>query len=360
MHRIMLRSPLKRPAVIAGALLCALTAFIGAARPASADDTLSIVTGAPTTGLFDLIEDVAAGAGFYKAEHLNIVKEYSSGAGTAAQLAASGKADMCVLSFDPVLIGYEKGLKLQAFLSRQSRYSYMLAVLDDSPVRTLSDLKGKTVGEPTFGGSTEALVRSILGGAGLKPTDYDITAIGYAGANLAAVTGHKVDATVDIFSNLMTNEAQAHVKYRIFRDPILDSIPNVGWAALPSVLAAKNDAFKRFSRAIVEASVFVRADPQAAAKIYLAAQNKPYTPEQLAATTHIVELLESELPASDPNNRRIGLVSPRNFSLYSRTLVQYGFMKNPVPGSDLATDQFIAYANDFDRKAVQALAHKMH
>ncbi len=356
----MLRSPLKRPAVIAGALLCALTAFIGAARPASADDTLSIVTGAPTTGLFDLIEDVAAGAGFYKAEHLNIVKEYSSGAGTAAQLAASGKADMCVLSFDPVLIGYEKGLKLQAFLSRQSRYSYMLAVLDDSPVRTLSDLKGKTVGEPTFGGSTEALVRSILGGAGLKPTDYDITAIGYAGANLAAVTGHKVDATVDIFSNLMTNEAQAHVKYRIFRDPILDSIPNVGWAALPSVLAAKNDAFKRFSRAIVEASVFVRADPQAAAKIYLAAQNKPYTPEQLAATTHIVELLESELPASDPNNRRIGLVSPRNFSLYSRTLVQYGFMKNPVPGSDLATDQFIAYANDFDRKAVQALAHKMH
>jgi NitT/TauT family transport system substrate-binding protein len=350
----------KHPAVRVAALACALLAVVCTGRPAAADDTMSIVTGAPTTGLFDLIEDVAQGAGFYKEAHLIVNKEYSAGAGTAAQLVASGKADVCVLSFDPLLIGYDKGLHLQAFLSRQSRYSYMLAVLSDSPVHTLSDLKGKTVGEPTFGGSTEALVRSILGGAGLKPSDYEITAIGYAAANLEAVVSHRVDATVDIFSNLITNEMMAHVSYRIFRDPILDSIPNVGWAALSSTIDTKGDMLKRFSRAIVKAAVFVRADPQASARIFLQASGQKITDDLLASTTRNITLLEGELPAANPANRRIGLVSPSGLQLYSTYLVQYGFIRQSVPGNAIATDRFIAYANDFDHAPVVALAHKMH
>lgn len=353
-------STLKNPLLLIAALVCALTAVLSAARPANADDTLSIVTGAPTTGLFDLIEDVAQGAGFYKQEHLIIDKEFSSGAGTAAQIAGTGKADICVLSFDPILIGYEKGLHLEAFLARQSRYSYMLAVLADSPVHTLADLKGKTIGEPTFGGSTEALIRSIMGGAGVKPSDYSISAIGYAGANLAAVVNHQVDATVDIYSNLITNEMKAGVKYRIFRDPVLDGIPNVGWAALPSTIENKSDQLARFSRAIVEAAVFVRADPQAAARIFLNATNQKVTPELLASTTKNIAALEGELPAANPANTRIGLVSGAALARYSGYLVQYGFEKEPVPASAIATDRFIKYANDFDHKAVEALAHKMH
>jgi NitT/TauT family transport system substrate-binding protein len=342
-------------AALAGALL----AVACTGRPASADDTLTVVTGAATTGLFDLIEDVAQGAGFYSEAHLNVIKEYSAGSGTAAQLVASGKADICVLAFDPILTGYDKGVHLQAFLSRQSRYSYVLAVLADSPVRTLSDLKGKTIGEPIFGGASEALMRSILGGAGLKPSDYGIIPIGYAAANLEAVVSHGVDATVDIFSNLITNEMMAHVSYRVFRDPILDGIPNVGFAALPSTIETKSDILARFSRAIVKAAVFVRADPQAAARIFLQVSGQKVTSDLLARTTRNVTLLEGELPAADPANRRIGLVSPSGLQRYSTYLVQYGFMRQPVPGNAIATDRFIAYANDFDRAPVEALAHKM-
>jgi NitT/TauT family transport system substrate-binding protein len=348
------------PALLVAALAGALLAVACTGRPASADDTMSIVTGAATTGLFDLIEDVAQGAGFYKEAHLNVIKEYSAGSGTAAQLVGSGKADVCVLAFDPILSGYDKGLHLQAFLSRQSRYSYVLAVLADSPIRTLSDLKGKTIGEPIFGGATEALMRSILSGAGLKPSDYSIIAIGYAAANLEAVVSHRVDATVDIVSNLITNEMMAHVAYRIFRDPVLDSIPNVGWAATPATIETKSDMLARFSRAIVKAAVFVRADPQAAARIFLQVSGQKVTSDLLASTTHNVTLLEGELPAADPANRRIGLVSPSGLQLYSSYLVQYGFMRQPIAGNAIATDRFIAYANDFDHAPVVALAHKMH
>ena len=95
------------------------------------------MAGNPTPGIFDTLELIADGAGFYKAEHLNVTKNYSANPATAAQLVATGKADVCSLSVEPVLAGYEKGLRLQFFLSRQARYSYVLGVLQDSPIRTL-------------------------------------------------------------------------------------------------------------------------------------------------------------------------------------------------------------------------------
>jgi len=42
--------------------------------------------------------------------------------------------------------------------------------------------------------------------------------------------------------------------------------------------------------------------------------------------------------------------------LYSTYLVQYGMIGAFVPGSAIATDRFIAFANDFDRPALEAYA----
>jgi hypothetical protein len=47
-------------------------------------------------------------------------------------------------------------------------------------------------------------------------------------------------------------------------------------------------------------------------------------------------------------------------ALLSADLVADGFAESPVPGAAVATNQFIPYANDFDRKTVQALARSMH
>jgi hypothetical protein len=87
-----------------------------------------------------------------------------AGGSTAAQLVASGKVDLCVISVEPALVGYEKGLRLQFFLSRQSQYSYVLGVLNDSPIRRLEDFKGKEIGEVTAGSLSEVAADSMLEG----------------------------------------------------------------------------------------------------------------------------------------------------------------------------------------------------
>jgi NitT/TauT family transport system substrate-binding protein len=342
------------------AIVGMLAVLIAGARPAAADDALSVIDGAGTPGFYDLLEFVADGAGFYKEAHLAVTKNYAGSAASAAQLVAAGKIDVTSLSVEPLLIGYSKGLRLQYFFSRQSRYSYLLAVVADSPIRTLADFKGKQIGEPTTGSPVELVAKSLLSGAGLKSTDYSFVPIGYGGTNLQAVLSKKVDGVSDTYSNLITNQVRAGVTYRVFRDPILDDISNVGYVALPSTIASRGDVLKRFARALAKAAIFVQTNPQAAARLYLQGAGEKVTSQSLADTTRIITLFKGDLPGGDPSSHRIGAVSPTGMALLSADLVADGFAESPVPGAAVATNQFIPYANDFDRKTVQALARSMH
>ena len=42
--------------------------------------------------------------------------------------------------------GYAQGDLLKMFLTRASKFGYVIAVLDSSPIKTLADVKGKIIG----------------------------------------------------------------------------------------------------------------------------------------------------------------------------------------------------------------------
>jgi NitT/TauT family transport system substrate-binding protein len=332
----------------------ALAPALTTAPAEAADNTLSIIAGTPTPGIFDTLELIAAGAGFYKEVGITVNKDYASSAATSAQLVASGKADVASLSVEPVLIGYDRGIHLQFFLSRQARYSYVLAVLDDSPIHTLADFKGATLGENNAGSAAEVATASMLAGAGLKPTDYAFIQVGTGASGLNAILTKRVDGAAFPYLELATYQVAEHVHFRFFRHPILKDIGNVGYAAQPATIAAKADVLRRFCRAIVKASLFVRLNPAAAARLYLQGSGQKTTPEALANTTAIYRFLQDDFPAADPSSKRICYLSPAGLQLYSSYLMQSGMTKSVVPGAAIATDQFIAYANDFDHRALAA------
>jgi NitT/TauT family transport system substrate-binding protein len=334
-----------------------LLSSLAVSRPALADDTtLSIIAGAPTPGIFDTLELIAAGAGFYRDEHLTVTKDYASSAGTATQLVANGKADVASVSVEPVLLGYEKGIRLQFFLSRQARYSYALAVLSDSPIRTLADFKGTTLGENNAGSAAEVATRSMLSGVGLRSSDYAFVQTGSGAAGLNAVLTKRVDGLAFPYIELALYQVVGHATFRYFRHPILKDIGNVGYAAAPATIQAKADAMRRFCRAIVKASLFVRVNPAAAARLYLQGSGQRVTADAIASTTQLYRLLQNDFPAADASNPRIGYLSPQALQLYSTYLTQYGMTHAVVPGTTLATDQFIPFANDFDHQALENYA----
>jgi NitT/TauT family transport system substrate-binding protein len=327
-------------------------------HPAAADDALSIVAGNPAPGIFDTLELIAAGAGFYKQQHLDVTKNYGANPATAAQLVATGKADLAAIPVEPVIAGYDKGLRLQFIISRQVRYSYVLAVPANSPIKTLADFRGATLGETSAAGAAEIATESMLAGVGLKPSDYSFVAIGVGPQALTAILQNRVTGVAFPYLEVVNDSIAGNMQFRVFRHPLLKDVGNVGYCASPQTIATRPDVLKRFARAIVEAALFVRENPAAAALLYLQGEGQKVTPDALAKTTQILTALENDFPAADPSSKRIGYFPPLGVQLYSTILAQYGLVKTPVRGSEIVTNAFIAYANDFDHKAVIALAKK--
>jgi ABC-type nitrate/sulfonate/bicarbonate transport system substrate-binding protein len=121
-------------------------------------------------------------------------------------------------------------------------------------------------------------------------------------------------------------------------------------------MTGKTEALKRFSRAIVKASLLVRYNPRAAARALLAADGQPSDDAALAAKTAELTVWEEDLPASDPDNPRIGEISMAGMQSYIQLLADAGAIKAVIPASQVVTEEFIPYANDFDRKAFEQSA----
>jgi NitT/TauT family transport system substrate-binding protein len=340
----------------AGALACAAATSLGTLRPAAADDTITLMASSISPGLYDVLELVATGAGYYAAERLTVSKQYVNSPSVAAQLVASGRGDICSASAEAILQGYEKGLHLEYFIAHAARFSNVLAVLDDSPIRTLDDFKGKNIGEINVGSAGEVTAELILAGAGLRKNDVTFSPIGMGPQAIEAVVDRRVDAIAYPYGEVVPIEVVANVKMRVFRHPILKDVVNAGLAAAPATIQTKGDVLQRFCRALVKASIFVRENPAAAARYFLQGAGTKLTPETLRVKTTELTLLQDDLPGHDPSNPRIGYMSPQGLELYSRILTDYGLTHAVVPASAIVSNQFIGFANDIDRKAVIAQA----
>jgi NitT/TauT family transport system substrate-binding protein len=337
-------------------LLGACAILLLAYRPVRADDALSVILGGTTPPLMNALNLIAEGAGFYNDEHLAVSTGLVDGTAKAVQMCASGQADICPMGIEAAITGYDDGIHLKMFLTRASKFGYVIAVLENSPIRTLADFKGKSIGVHSLTGSSPLLAtRSALSTVGLTPTDYSLVAIGLEDAAANALTSGKVDSAALPLYELIPYMV-AGTKLRIFHHPTLENTANAGYLAAPSVMAAKGDAVKHFSRAIVKAALLIRHNPAAAARALLVANGQPFSAEDLQRKTAELTAWQDDLPAADPTNTRIGAPSVAGMQRYIQLLKDAGVTKTVMPAPEVATDEFVAFANDFDHKAVENFA----
>jgi len=325
-------------------------------RPALADDTLTFILGAKTPPLMNSLNLIAQGAGFYQDEHLTVRTILVDGTEQVVPACARGEADICPIGIEAAIQAYEQGLHMKMFLTRASKFGYVIAVLQDSPIRTLADLKGKTIGVHTLSGSSPVLAtQSALVTVGLKPTDYSMVGIGMEDSAANALSSGKVAAAALPLYELIPYIVGG-MKLRIFHHPALENSANDGYLASPSILATKRELLGHFARAIVKASLLVHYHPDAAARAMLTAVGKPFTPEDVQRRTAEFNAWQDDLPAANPKSRRIGAPSLTGMRAYLHILEQAGAVKTHIPVADIATDDLVAIANNFDHQAIQNYA----
>ena len=264
--------------------------------------------------------------------------DFELGSGTELVFVAKGVKELCVADVvgPPTLVD--------------------VVVAKNSPIKSLADLKGKTIGVHTLTGSSPVLTtQSALATVGLKPTDYSLAAIGMDDAAANALSSGKVAAAALPLYELIPYIVGG-MKLRIFHHPTLKNSANAGYLASTSILATKRVAVGHFARAIVKASLLVHYHPDAAAQAMLRAVGKPFTPEDVQRRTAELNAWQDDLPAANPESRRIGAPSLPGMQAYLHILEQAGAIKVHIPVKDIATDELVAVANDIDRKAIQNYA----
>jgi NitT/TauT family transport system substrate-binding protein len=310
---------------------------------------LSFVLARRTPALMDTLNRVAQGAGFYDEEGLDVEQLRVGGAAEAAEVCSSGRGDICPIGIEPIYTGWADGIRLKFFLARVARYTYVLGVPVDSPIRTLADFRGATIGVHILGAGSagKVAVDSMMAYAGLHEGDYSLLAVGYEDQALEAVTSKRVAATAFPAYELIPFELAGH-KLRVFPHPVLAGIVNAGYAAAPETIERKADALRHFARAIVKAAVFTRRNPVLAARHVLAASAAPFDERDVERKAREIALWDA-LPAADPADRRIGYVPLEGLDLYARILAEHGLLATALPATDVVTNEFVDFANDFER-----------
>jgi NitT/TauT family transport system substrate-binding protein len=330
----------------------ALSALLTFARPAAADDELTVITGAQPNAFYQVLDYTADYGGFYKAEHLTIVHQFAGNPTIAAQLIASGKGDIGAEALQPLIAGYDKGVHLQVFFLRSPASEYVLGVPADSPIKTLADFKGTVLGEYSVASSAEIYVNSMLLGAGLHRSDFSYLPIGNGAQAIQALNSKRVAGAAFPFLELMFYVVNADQKYRYFYNPLLRDIGDTGYVATPATIASKADQLERYCRASAKAAIFIRTNPQVAARWYLQGAGLKVTDDAVAKEAKLLVIAQDLLPGYDPMNKRIGNVSLLGMNILSKAIYDNGVTGSLVPASAIATSQFIEFANDFDHRAV--------
>ena len=318
---------------------------------------LSIVLGKPKLSLMDTLYLVAKGAGFYDEEKLVVSTVRVGGAKEATEVCARGDGDFCPMGSEVILTGYEQGIHLQLFLARERRFTYVICVPEESPIATLADFKGGSIGVHIIGpgGAGQVAVESMMASVGLGKDDYAFVPIGYEHEAWNAVLSGRVAGAAFPSYDHIPLRADG-VKMRIFTHPVLENVVNGGYAASPATLQAKGDAIGRYSRAVAKAAFFIHYNPAVAARYVYEAYGAPFTAADVLHKTRELTLWQDALPAADPQSRQIGAISPAGLQRYIDLLASYGVLRASIPAAEVVTDRFIAAANDFDRAALKERA----
>ena len=192
--------------------------FAALAFPANAQQLekkkVVIAVGGVTSQVDKLAYAVALHKGYFKDEGLEI-ESVDFGSGTKAlQAMVGGSADVTQGSYEHTVRMQPKGVELVAF-SIFARYGGNVLVVPKSKsneIKSVADLKGKTIGISSPGSGTHLFMARLLQQQGLKVDDVKYVAVGNGPSAVAAIRkSGELDGLVNLDPNISELELTGDV-----------------------------------------------------------------------------------------------------------------------------------------------------
>ncbi len=210
---------------------------------------------------------VALEKGFFKDRGLEVELIAPSNPNDPPKLVAAGKADIAVSYQHQHQMQVDQGLPLVRIATLIATPLNSLVVLEDSKIKTIADLKGKTIGY-SVGGFETALLKVMLAKEGLQLEDVKLVNVNFS-LSPSLFTG-QTDAVIGAFRNFELN--QMAIEKRPGRAFLVEEFGVPAYDELILVAASKTLAdpkLRKFVDALEEGVQYLINHPDESWKLFV-------------------------------------------------------------------------------------------
>jgi NitT/TauT family transport system substrate-binding protein len=292
---------------------------------------------------------IAQGLGYFEEEGLNVDVQPSEGSSFVVQQVAAGNITIGLPGSQSILLGYQQSPNFKVVYVHGNR-DFDIYVPDSSPIESVEDLAGGTVGSPDLAGGEALSLRINLEQAGVAD-EVRIEALGYNEPGMAEqISSGRVDALSVYWATAAIAEYLGIPMRCITCDP---SQPQVGesWIVSEDYLAENPDAVIGVLRALAKATLFAQTNPDAAVAILQEVNPEgSQDPEQLRNSMDWA--LEVTAP---PDEQPFGYVDLEAWQALMDSMLipdAESGLTGPVDLDSLIDASLLGQANDFDHDVV--------
>lgn len=236
--------------------------------------------------------------GYFEEEGLDVDVVPGQSSAATVQLLLTGRANVGVAQPDPVMIQRSVAdIPLVSVYPVSRRGTNRLIVLPDSPIQSIADLKGKTVGVGDLGSGSVNYLRAKLAEVGLSMKDVNLIATGYGTPGHEALKNGTVDASISFTGGIARQQVAG---YTVRMLPVTEDEENqysYNVFATEGYIAANPDIIEGLGRATAKATVFLKNNPEAAVKIFWAQypDRAPKPGDEAAALERDLAILNAQV-----------------------------------------------------------------
>lgn len=349
-----------RSVAATGALLLTLSACGddgGSEESAAPEDRLSISMAMAAEGVYTAEWfgwAVADEMGYYDDLNLDVEFNAAGGSGEAVEQLVAGNVDAANPSMPSVGEGLLSGLPLVDIFTYSNGAIFGIFAPQDSDITEVADLDGKRIGISEPGGGEVAFLEAALRAEGIDPiSDVSLIPIGAGGPEtFSAITEGRVDAYSTAYNDIFALQT-AGLDLADLTPEIFDTFPARGIITTQKVVEEQPEALRRLARGTAMGVEFCFANLDACQDIMRKAIPEAFEENEEGVSQGELRFELAKTQVSPPNEDRLGEHQPESTADFLDTIAST--MEN-APSYDLDTflnEDFLDYANDFDREQVQ-------
>ncbi|WP_164919630.1 ABC transporter substrate-binding protein [Hansschlegelia zhihuaiae] len=291
---------------------------------------------------------VAEQKGYLAEEGLKVQIQTVKGASVLIQQIVNGSAQYGMPPPENAVVAYSKGAPLKFFFGFTSRSPFPLAVLEDGPIKTIADLKDKTIGLHSLTAVQFYTTQAILSSADLKlDRDFKLVDVGAGPAALKALQTGQVAALATNTLNYAGFENRG-AKFRYLMSPQV--APIFGWSMMTSsaYLEANRAEAVGMARAFNRGQQFCREEPKACIAAYYKKFPETLPPgvsDEQAAKDQERVLASFLADAPKPDGQPWGYYDPKAWTAVVDYMLATGQLDKAVDPAGLYTNDLLADIN---------------